>query len=188
MIVFMGKSIEDPVYGDDCSGCFDAGKTPNIIFAAFTGMTLCDYAPCRQYGSAPLNQVLILEQDVHIPCYFVWHQGDWKAEAFVGPAPGGSWVALTFRAEFLVFFADDPGDCVTHFTNELTCGDPGVCGEGGSCVLAWNVNLLDILWEYNLFNMPHTYFEFAAMADPYMVINFRNRNGKTNIHVKYDTS
>lgn len=53
-------------YGDDCLWCFDAGLTPKVVVATFSGVQLCSGRSWP--GGISLNGEWLLEQAAEVPC------------------------------------------------------------------------------------------------------------------------
>lgn len=112
----------DP-FSDDDTECFPAGKTPSIMYAAFTG--IIKGADWSDAFPEPPNQIFTLPRREGKP--YIWHMnaGFWdvfyeaKGGAF---PPWQSWLRLWYNGPplYTVFSTHIVATCVTGFENGVT--------------------------------------------------------------------
>lgn len=178
----MGHETDPDPPGNDCEGCWAAGKTPSIIYVSFTGISDCQVDP--GIIPPPTNDIVSLNQTQDHPCewdrlfddgkYF-WHSPVWF----------GNTVMEQYFQGTLYFTGWEVGHCQTQFSNTATCVI-GNLGENGEAAVTWNTGPIDhaIGSLLNAINMePHanTKFEFWPASEERICVRFARKSDATNI-------
>lgn len=176
------------LFGDDCLTCFDANKTPQLLFVEFAGIDW--QVPPDPGWDDPLPNAMVLEQDTVTPCL-------WK-----GGAPGdiyctyqtnlgpGSRLYLAFNI-YSFFGHTQAANCVYEFTNQYAITPPLILGENGTARI-WTrpgVDLPSLKHIMELINMEperknwHDGFPIDAQ---FSVSRYVREQDATNIKIKFD--
>lgn len=111
----------DP-YGNDCLQCYDAGKTPQILYAIFKGIAIGDLWDDDWPG--PPNHVFQIIQDGVDNCKWSYVGDVWTIEydaTFVGPGLGQTLLNVTLLEPFAetAFTGWTKNPCGSKFNNEI---------------------------------------------------------------------
>ena len=74
----MGIRVEPDPRGDDCLTCWDAGKTPQTVYAIFKGIETGDW--WTDIFPPPPNHTFKLDQSLFDPCVFNYTGLTWFVE------------------------------------------------------------------------------------------------------------
>lgn len=168
-----------------CVLCFASGKSPDSIFAQFTGI---------QIGGAwiagdppPPNGQFELKNTG--ACTWLFNDGvtlvDWDAGS---PAASLSSIVLGVATSFINTTTLDP--CITEYSNNLS-SPIGLKYFGGTAIIMNplesgarnNIQLMSLL---NILPEIRTFCKPQAIATNILSTRYSQRNGRTDIYIKYD--
>lgn len=164
----------------ECEGVLWAeNKSPRYYQVTITGVQLCPLFP----PPVP-NGTFILHKRDGRPCEW-WDPV--SPVGFIRLIVGDLATSLYVQSVlFWDLFSAAEGPCASGGNNNLTCQVPSSC-FGGSATWTPYVDAVPelLLKDYNLFDMPETFYNLHFTPGEVAVYSFNNLVHKTNIKVKY---
>ncbi len=169
-----------------CNDVYEPGETPIELYASFTGIKMGTAVPGVD-PPPPNNTYTITFQG---NCTWTWLAPP-LGLALLLANPGSTCI---FGKDLIdEFFIDsDPAQGVSWYTNEqddpLT--DPYYDGNCKIISTAFGGEevVVNALAAINMEAAAETWCDFVPVSDDVTCLRFSDRNGKTNIHIKYDNS
>jgi hypothetical protein len=131
-VIPITKPIE---YGNDCSLCFAAGKTPKYVTATFSGITLCPGMSWPEGWDLNISYLLTQSTSIYLPCFWSWSNGYTVVSLSRVDSPyaaldisTGGFVAWFLEREYSDY-------CKNVWYNELDCVPSGTA-QGGTGIIS----------------------------------------------------
>ncbi len=169
-----------------CNEVYAPGETPLKLYASFTGIKMGTAIP----GVDPPPQNRTVELDFFGNCSWQWQDLPERCDLSLNNPPS----QLIFHPGApLTYFKDFPGgDGVSWYVNDQqnplvddyydgTCKVISTAAGGEEVVI-------NALADIGMEAAAETYCDFVPVTNDITCLRFSDRNGKTNIHIKYDNS
>lgn len=191
----MGIKIPDPIVppepGDDCLGCYAAGKTPSWFTVTFT-----DIVGCPGWPAPPNNFPILVVQDPLNPCHyfanFAWGTGTWYCYFWLRVFVGGQWwselglnVVLPFAGNS---FWHRLAPCLYDFENQnAPC--PGPAGtEGTGHVFLFPPGIIIFLCTHAHFiTQSHRLYEMQEVGMDHKLVRIATKRDATCCYFYIDS-
>ena len=187
----MGQRMPDePIdYGTNCLHCFDADKTPESIYARFSGIEICpgDLDPTCKIP--PNDRAFKLTQLNGYPCRYLYQQSGWVVSCGLWQSPPGQgWLNLQdndWNYYFQAMFTVCPDEGIV-LANDMVGCVPHDCVRGGIGVITWTPQATALLAAINLAKDKDLFMELFPREDGKLVYKFCRLKDATNIKILFE--
>lgn len=175
-------------YGDPCTLCFPVGGTPKFIYAAFSGLQVCNPGEYSEFWNYPTFEKL--EQVHDDPCRWFW--GDWDDWwiDYWGVDNGGSYFQMGYKTVTL-FWDWRLGFGIMSFENQASCGGAQIGCESGSGGVAWGAgfegnSIINLYDKIGVESVAENVFDIFPAPDDTQVIRIYNAALSMKSYMRYN--
>ncbi|GAI59157.1 unnamed protein product [marine sediment metagenome] len=175
---------DEIVYGDDCVGCFPAGKTPKYVYARFSQIEKCP-DPMRV---PPNDRVFKLTQNAYSPCNWFYQGSTWRVEWQCAPDPAFVWFWLMDPETGVEYFNENPAglpDEAHTYHNETPACDDFHGAIGGIATVTWQLETIKLMGLLNIKPQKDLFMEMRPLADGKRIYKYCKLNDATNIAIEF---
>lgn len=176
---------DEIVYGDDCVGCFPAGKTPKYVYVR---LSLVEKCPDPRLVP-PNDRVFKLTQDAYNPCDWFYQGSTWRVEFQCAPDPAFVWLSVMDPETGVAYFEETPAglpDESHTYHNRTPACDDFHGATGGTATVTWQLETIKILKLLNMKGMSDIFMEMRPLVDGNRVYKFCRLQDATNIAIEYE--
>ena len=180
----MGIPTVPDEYGDDCTHCWPAGKTPSRLWASVTGIKPAGLTPPG--GHLCPNGIFLLDQHDVNPCSF--QSSSWPQICGINVYSPWSTFGLEDINGEQAFYKQYFQSCVFEFENAIVDYATNYYYQGHVSVKAClDDDDNDLLTIMKLLNIPQnekTFCEFFPISDSRAIFKYCRKSDKSNISIK----